>query len=129
MTLFPPEAIEILAGARWSPDAKRHFDAMSGGFYWSDECWDAAIDACMEYPNYAFRELLAYRASLINGEPRAKYQDAWEQVKAGSPSWPGFRAERVSAVLARDLEQANRVMLRRFDRLEKEFGDDRRPPN
>src|SRR5690242_5971398 len=117
---FPAEAIDILRQTRFDPDAKRSFDGMSGGFRWDDEFPNEAITACMRINNYAFRVVIAYRASLVSGKPREELRASWDQLLRECPEWPGFRPDRQSTTLKGPMERANeRFMssLRRLDNL------------
>jgi hypothetical protein len=91
---FPQEAIEILRGVRWNPDAAWQFDLLSGGIIWDDEFPSEVTSICINENNWAFRAVLGYRASLIRGKPDERLRPAWEQLLHECPEWPGFRPER-----------------------------------
>ena len=93
LMLFPA-AIEILREARWSLDATRRYEILSGGFYWTDERIFEVADICMDSESWAFRYVLRYRASIIGGEPRAELRAPWDQLRKECQEWPGFRPER-----------------------------------
>src|SRR4051794_40111078 len=103
-SLFPAAAIEALRKTRWDPQSTLHYEAMSGGLFWSDEFSREATYACIDAENYAYRYLIAYRASLINGEPREEIRAVWDQMLQECPDWPGFRPERSSMDLKEQLE-------------------------
>jgi hypothetical protein len=116
---FPAQAIDILRKAKWSSIAKRTFDGLSGGFIWDDELPEGAIEACTRIDNWAFRLVLAYRASLITGEPREECRAPWDQLLRECPEWPGFQSERQSAELRGQLERANERFMASIRRISK----------
>jgi hypothetical protein len=63
---FPDAAIEILRQARWNPNAERHYDVLSGGFYWTDEKLTEVASICSSQQNWTHRAIIAYRASIIS---------------------------------------------------------------
>ena len=71
------------------PDARPHYEMMSGALLWDDE--KAAI------PFIAigwFRATLAYRTSVLLAKPRIEFESIWTDVQRLAPRWPGFRPER-----------------------------------
>jgi hypothetical protein len=106
--LFPDEALDILRGASYRPDAERSYEIMSGSFWWSDELVREASAACRRHDSWAFRYLMGYRGSLIRGAPDAELKPVWEQVARACPHWPGLRSERNSPTLASELHQEGR---------------------
>jgi hypothetical protein len=96
--------LKQLGGLKYDPNAARSFEFMSGGFIWSDERPQDYDDVAA---GYAFRILIGFRASLIFGKPREDLRFVWDAVSAGCPNWPGFRPERFSIKLARELASAN----------------------
>lgn len=89
------EAIkERLKDCQYNPDAKATYDLMAGGLLWSDEGspneTHGALRACLY-----LRGVIAYRASLSQGEPRIELEEDWNALKAAVPGWPGFREDRV----------------------------------
>jgi hypothetical protein len=116
---FPDGAIEILCQTKWTPSAERTFDGMAGGFVWDDEFTREAISACTEIDNWAFRVVIAYRASLVAGEPREELRAPWDQLARDCPDWPGFRPERRSTDLKGPMERANERFMASIRRLEK----------
>ena len=119
--LFPAEAVAILRQARWDANAQRSYDAMSGGFGWSDEGLNDVALLCVEVGNWAFRYLMGYRASLIRGAPREELRAVWDQLRRECPGWPGFRPERSSPDLAVELKCEDRRISREFLRADKEY--------
>lgn len=116
---FPESALVVLRQTQWDPDATFNYEGMSGGLVWSDEFPREAIAACMAVNNYAFRYVLAYRASLIREEPREEFRPVWDQLKRECPNWPGLRPERQSPDLREQLNsREDRFMreLEEFDR-------------
>jgi hypothetical protein len=113
--LFPEVALAILKQCKWNPEATMSYDGMSGGLLWSDEFPDAAFKACMDEDNYAFRYVLAYRASLIRQAPREPVLAAWEQLARECPEWPGLRSERCSPSLVDELESRESRFFADFD--------------
>lgn len=103
-----------LASRRPDPQARMNYDLFAGGLFWSDECpiWDEVRDGgeigC-------WRVLLAYRASLIIGEPRVKFTSTWEQFQSLCPQWPGFAPERRDPSLAGRLRELNEAGTRSWD--------------
>lgn len=90
---------------------------MSGGFVWSDEGLREVAEFCSADGNYAHRAVIAYRASLIRGEPRNELADAWRQLSSACPKWPGFRPERRDTSLKAALDAENADMLAQLDHL------------
>lgn len=125
--LFPVEALAILRQAKWDANAKRSYDAMSGGFGWSDERLGDVAFLCVEVGNWAFRYLMGYRASLIRGAPREELRAAWDQLRRECPDWPGFRPERASPDLAVELKREDRRICREFLRAERAYNQRTQP--
>ena len=101
--LFPAEALAIMRKARWRPWARRRYDGLSPGFYWSDEFPWRVSDAWTQQCH----AVIAFRASLILGEPRAPMRPVWDQLEQECPRWPGFRLARRSPALRHRLEAEN----------------------
>jgi hypothetical protein len=113
----PEVLIPHLRGLRVDPQATRHYEMMSGGFFWSDE--RPGPDYSEIAGDYAMRFLFGYRASLVRGQPRADLRSLWEAVLAACPEWPGFLTERCSPALAEELARASKSGLRDLDRLDR----------
>jgi hypothetical protein len=120
--LFPEQALVVLRQARWDALALRSYELMSGGFHWSDErlLGDVAF-LCMEQGCWAFRFIIGYRASLIRSAPREELRAPWEQLLRECPNWPGFRQERSSPELLRELETEDERTARELDQLTQEI--------
>ena len=101
---FPDAAISVLRKTRWSADATREYDLLSGGFLWSDEGLREVTHICMDADNWAFRKVIAYRASLIRNEPRDELREPWDQLACSCPNWPGFLPEIVDIALRDELD-------------------------
>jgi hypothetical protein len=112
----PEILIEHLRRLTVDPSATRHFEMMSGGFLWSDEKPAGYSDAAADY---SLRHLLAYRASLVRGQPREELRSVWDAVLAACPQWPGFLPERRSPALADELERASKSSMRSLERLDR----------
>ena len=127
--LFPEEALDILRGAVYRPDAERTYDVMSDGFWWSDERVRETIFACRRHGSWAFRFLMGYRGSLIRGTPEKGWMPVWEQVERACPNWPGFRPERTCRTLAKELHRAGREQCVEFLRFNRESRRDVSDPS
>jgi hypothetical protein len=103
--LFPDEALTVLLEARHDRQACRGFVRTPGAFLWSDELLHRVRDICSERNSRADVYLLAFRASLILGQPIEEYRCVWDQVREACPEWPGFRPSRCSDELAEPLER------------------------
>jgi hypothetical protein len=118
--LFPDEALHILRGARYRPDAERSYEVMSDSFWWSDELVREASYVCRRHDSWAFRCLMGYRVSVILGAPDAHLRPVWDQVVRACPEWPGLCRERNSPILARELHRERRKRCVEFLRWERE---------
>jgi len=103
--LFPSEALALLRDACYDPEAHCGFAGLPCGFNWSDELLVKARPICLAHGSRADFYLMAYRSSLIRGEPIEEYLFPWDQLQAACPDWPGFRPERCNTELARSLER------------------------
>lgn len=98
----------------FSETARRSYEMMSGALMWDDE-----------KPNIPFSELgwfraaLAYRSSVILGQPRCEFGAIWSALRRIAPDWPGFRSERCtpSPELVDYLNEQRKSSARLFDRL------------
>ncbi len=115
-TIFPEGALELLRQVRYDPAAECHYEGMSGGLVWSDEFPREVISACHAEHNFAFRYVLAYRASLIREAPREKFRPVWHQLLQECPHWPGLRYERQSPSLRELLESKEDHFLREIEK-------------
>ncbi|MFN3148595.1 hypothetical protein [Bremerella sp.] len=123
---FPDNVLAILRQTTWDPAAICIFDGVSGGLLWSDEYPREAMAECLSDNNWAFRYVLAYRASLIRGEPREEFSAPWDQLVAECPNWPGLRPERQSIALCDQLNAAQARFARKFQEVDTKYGDTRR---
>jgi hypothetical protein len=119
--LFTEEVIELVRRAAFDPAAKRAYDMMSDSFWWSDEMMLEMASICLAKDNWAFRSLLAYRGTLIRGQPDDRLRPAWDQLLQACPHWPGFRRERYDAELLPALQRAGRRALISCERLDREY--------
>jgi hypothetical protein len=113
LPLFSPTALAVLDRMPLDSTARGSFELMSGGLMWPDEFpRPGSPDWATVSPNWVYRYLLAYRASITLGEERAEFRPVWEQVARHAPNWPGLRAERRG-------ERARRRLLAALRRQEK----------
>lgn len=93
---FSDEEIAAMRAMIHDPAAKVDgVEMISGAIFWSDEGVLELI-ALSRHHGGSAKELLAYRTSLLLGEPREELRFAWEEAKARCPEWIGFRPERVA---------------------------------
>jgi hypothetical protein len=117
--LFDDEALDFLSKADYDPDAKRSYEIMSDSFVWSDEL---LLEAFAEFSGaWPFRELMAYRRSVILCAPDSRLRPVWEQMAKACPEWPGLRPERSSPTLAAALVRERQRACVEFERLEREL--------
>jgi hypothetical protein len=69
---------------------KVFYELMSGGLVWTDETQPSTP---WEVTN-ALRLIVAYRTSLLLGEPRGELKPYWDEALELFPRWVGFRPER-----------------------------------
>ena len=103
---YPWEALIPIRDARYDSAATYGLELLSGAFVWSDENYMEFVAACRDRGNNRYWEPVAYRSSLIRGQPREDYRRGWEELRRFVPQWPGFRAERCRESLRAALEQA-----------------------
>ena len=103
---YPWEAFIPIRDARFASAATCGLELLSGAFIWSDENYMAFVAACRVRGNSRYWEPVAYRSSLIRGQPREVYRSGWEELRRFVPQWPGCRAERCHESLRAALEQA-----------------------
>jgi hypothetical protein len=116
--LFPDEALAFLGNARYDRAAKRGFEGLTCAFHWSDELLFQVHRICRNHESRAFFYVMVFRSSLIQRKPIEEYRRTWDQLREACPEWPGFRPERCSTELARDLV---RTMKRQCIALEREM--------
>jgi hypothetical protein len=103
---YPWEALIPIRDARYDPQASYGLELCSGGFVWSDENYLEFAAACRSRGNVHYPRPIAYRASLILGQPREDCRQAWEELRRLVPQWPGFLPERSAASLRAALHAA-----------------------
>ena len=113
--LFSRAALWLLDRVQIDPAARGQFEYLSGGLIWPDEF--PAFGGPV-FSGFAFRYLIAYRASITLGEERAEFRPVWEQVSRAAPRWPGLRPDRCSGPAVRRLQAALRRQDRCFAELE-----------
>src|SRR5262245_49714414 len=93
--LFSAAALVVLDRLPFDPTLRSRFEIMSGALMWRDEFpRPNSSDWKLVMPNYVYRYLLAYRASITLGEEQAGFRPVWEQVARYAPGWTGLRPER-----------------------------------
>jgi len=95
--------IPFFRKTKYDSEAKRSFEILSGAFYWSDEmpvCTDKNRGAIL----FVHKNLIAYRASVILGNPNDECKFSWDYLQERCPVWPGFRIERCSPELKEELQ-------------------------
>lgn len=99
----------------FSETAPQFFEMMSGALMWDDEKPDIPSSELGW-----FRAALAYRSSVILGQPRTEFESIWSALRRIAPGWPGFRSERCtpSAVLVEYLNEQRKSSARSLDRLD-----------
>jgi len=88
---------------------------MSGALMWDDEKPDIPLSELGW-----FRAALAYRSSVILGQPRTEFESIWLALQRLAPKWPGFRPERCtpSSELLDYLNEQQKSSARSLDRLD-----------
>lgn len=118
--LFSETALAILDRHLYDPDARSSYELMSGGLIWSDEFPKlGSLEWAAVSPNWVYRYLIAYRASITLGVERMEFRPVWEQIMRQAPHWPGLRQERSGARARRRLLAAERRQARCLDELER----------
>jgi hypothetical protein len=113
LPLFSANALAVLDRMPFDPAARGSFEQMSGGLIWPDEFPPPGSPGwAVISPNWVYRFLLAYRASITLGEERAEFRPVWDQVVQQAANWPGLRPERRGEPALRRL----RAALRRQDK-------------
>jgi hypothetical protein len=123
MPLFSAAGLSVLDRQVYDPTVRASYESMSGGLMWPDEFPAYSSPAWMEIsPNWVYRYLIAYRASITLEEERAEFRPVWEQVARHAPNWPGLRAERRGERARRRLQAAKRREARCLAELDAEIG-------
>lgn len=115
---FSAVALAHLRGAEYDPAATRYLDLCAGGYAWSDEGLRNARTTGEESDSLAERLLVAYRGTLVCGKPKLSISGPWEQLRKAVPGWPGFRPERISRALGRELTEDLEGEFRAFEEAE-----------
>ena len=68
----------------FSETARRFYEMMSGALMWDDEKPDIPFSELGW-----FRAALAYRSSIILGQPRTEFESVWSALLRIAPDWPG----------------------------------------
>ena len=99
----------------FSETAQRFYEMMSGALVWNDEKPDIPFSELGW-----FRAALAYRSSIILGQPRTEFESIWSALQRIAPKWPGFRTERCtpSPELVDYLNEQRKSSGRSMDRLD-----------
>lgn len=99
----------------FSETARRFYEMMSGALMWEDEKPDLPFSEIGW-----FRAALAYRSSVILGQPRPELESVWSALQRIAPEWPGFRPERCtpSPELVDYLNEQGKRSARSLDRLD-----------
>ena len=102
---FPEEAVAVLRAAQYDPTARPGLEMLSGSFIWDDERYLEFVPVCRAKGCRAYWEPVLFRTSLIKGRPDETCRRGWEELRRVCPEWPGFRPERRSESLLRELER------------------------
>ena len=78
-----------LNDVKFSTTARYTHELMSGALMWADEKPDIPFSELGW-----FRAALAYRSSVILGDPLPEYEPIWKELQRLAPKWPGFQPER-----------------------------------
>jgi hypothetical protein len=102
----------------FSATARPVYEMMSGALMWEDEQADLPFSELGW-----FRAALAYRSSVILGQPRTELEPIWGALRRVASKWPGFRAERCapSPELVELLNAESGTSKRLLDRLDDAF--------
>ncbi|MBW1814746.1 MAG: hypothetical protein JRJ39_14070 [Deltaproteobacteria bacterium] len=100
----------------YDPNAIRSLELLSGAFVWSDE--QPATENIEGLKVIEFlKVLIAYRASVIRGDPAKDLERTWNEFAEACPTWPGLRPERADCSLKETLDAENAGMIRELERL------------
>ena len=104
---FPDQAIDHLRRSKFDPAAKPSLELLSGSFLWDDEFegYLRFVAYCRTQGCMKYWEPVAFRSSVIRGQPDESCRLGWEELRRACPTWPGFREERYSHSLRADLER------------------------
>jgi hypothetical protein len=105
VSYFPEGAVAILRAAQYDPAARPSLELVSESFIWDEEGYLDFVVACRAQGCLAYWEPVAFRSSVILGQPDEQYRRGWEELRRLCPDWPGFRAERYCESLRSELER------------------------
>jgi len=117
------EAIERIAPKlnqlQKDPNARVHYELMSGGLVWSDELppWDELEPG----DSNCLRGIWRFRSSLILGIPEEKHRRRWEQGQKLFPNWPGFLPERQSSSWRQQVIEQGAKLLADWEALDERY--------
>ena len=120
--LITPEFEEyagLLNDLPFSQTARHFYEMMSGALMWEDEKGELPFSELGW-----FRAALAYRSSILLGQPRPEFESIWTALMRVAPNWPGFRAERCtpSSELVAYLNEQEKSSKRTLDHLDAATG-------
>ena len=107
--------VEYFKPLRYDPNATRSLEWLSGSFLWSDERPAPKNYVGPELIEF-LKVLIAYRSSVIRGNPNKDFERTWNEFAKACPTWPGLRPERADCSLKEALDTDNAAMLREFER-------------
>ena len=100
---------------RYDPNAIRSLELLSGAFVWSDEKPSTENSEGPRVIEF-LKVLIAYRASVIQGNPNKDLERIWDEFAEACPTWPGLRPERADCSLKEALDFENAAMIHEFER-------------
>ncbi len=108
---------------REDPNARVHYELMSGGLVWSDELpsWDQLETG----ESHCLRAVWRFRSSLIMGTPEEKHRASWERAQEVFPDWPGFLPQRRSAIWRETFMEQRTKLLAEWEDLDRRFENSR----
>ena len=100
------------------------YEVMSGALMWEDEKPEIPFSELGW-----FRAVLAYRTSIILGQPRREFESIWSALREIAPNWPGFRAERCTSTpeLVEQFGAQKKKSIRALDRMDAALSGRRKP--
>jgi hypothetical protein len=110
-----PELERALDALAFDENARRSYEYLSGGFFWSDEVAPELM--ANDNATLMFKLLIARRTAMIRGEEKPEAAQWWNEMKRRFPNWPGFRPERCSHLLAEELRRVEQRIMAKFENL------------
>lgn len=101
------------------PNARVHYELMSGGLAWTDEL--PALEKMSLNEIGVVRALWSFRSSLILGSPKEKYRALWEDSHRWFPNWPGFIPARQTGQWKAQFEELEAKGLAEWNALDHRF--------